>query len=99
MTAKLLTTEYKPTALKLKLDEDPIQRRIYFFTHIKSLQMIFKVQGNLCGTCRLPNYRKERYKYRVKKAISNILHANIDARSRRLISEFPTDGVNCHISL
>ena len=28
-----------------------------------------------------------------KKAIRNILHANIDVHSRRLISEFPRDGI------
>ena len=30
-----------------------------------------------------------------KKAISNRLHANIDAHSRRLIYEFPKDGIKC----
>ena len=30
-----------------------------------------------------------------KKAIKNILHANIDLHSRRLISEFPKDGIKC----
>ena len=30
-----------------------------------------------------------------KKAIINLLHANIDVHSRRLISEFPKDGIKC----
>ena len=30
-----------------------------------------------------------------KKAIRNLLHANTDVHSRRLISEFPKDGVKC----
>ena len=30
-----------------------------------------------------------------KKAIRNLLHANIDIHSRRLISEFPKDGIKC----
>ena len=30
-----------------------------------------------------------------KKAIRNILHANIDVHIRRLISEFPIDGIKC----
>ena len=30
-----------------------------------------------------------------KKAIRNLLHANIDVHSRRLISEFPIDGIKC----
>ena len=29
----------------------------------------------------------------VKKAIRNILHANIDVHGRRLIAEFPADGI------
>ena len=37
----------------------------------------------------------EYIKYYVKKAIINILHANIDVHSRRLISEFPGYGVKC----
>ena len=38
---------------------------------------------------------REVIKYCVKKAIRNLLHANIDVHSRRLISEFPVDGVKC----
>ena len=30
-----------------------------------------------------------------KKAIRNILHANIDAHRRRLIAELPKDGIKC----
>ena len=30
-----------------------------------------------------------------KKAIRKLLHANIDVHSRRLISEFPKDGIKC----
>ena len=30
-----------------------------------------------------------------KKAIRNLLHANIDVHSRRLIAEFPKDGIKC----
>ena len=33
-TEKLLTTEYKSKTIKLKLDEDLLQRRIYFLTFI-----------------------------------------------------------------
>ena len=34
-------------------------------------------------------------KEHVNKAIRNLLHANIDVHSIRLISEFPVDGVKC----
>ena len=30
-----------------------------------------------------------------KKAMSNILNANIDVHSRRLIADFPKDGIKC----
>ena len=30
-----------------------------------------------------------------KKAIRKLLHANIDVHSRRLIAEFPKDGIKC----
>ena len=30
-----------------------------------------------------------------KKAIRNFLHANIDVHIRRLLSEFPKDGIKC----
>ena len=39
--AKLLTTAYKSKIIKFKLDEDPLQRRIYFLTFVESLEMIF----------------------------------------------------------
>ena len=30
-----------------------------------------------------------------KNAIRNLLHANIDVHSRRLVAEFPIDGIKC----
>ena len=41
LMAKLLTTAYKSDIIKFKLDEDPLQRRIYFLTLVESLEMIF----------------------------------------------------------
>ena len=41
LTAKLLTTAFKLKIIRFKLDEDPLQRRIYFLTFIDSLNMIF----------------------------------------------------------
>ena len=34
-----------------------------------------------------------------KKAIINLLHANIDVYSRRLIAEFPKYGIECIVKL
>ena len=34
ITSKLLTTAYKSKICRFKMDEDPLQRRIYFFTLI-----------------------------------------------------------------
>ena len=41
LTAKLLTTEYRSKIIRFKLDEDPLQRWIYFLAFIDSLNMIF----------------------------------------------------------
>ena len=73
------------------MDEDPLQRRIYFLTFIDSLDMIFSQYRETCEF--LLDYPKiggddviEDYE---KKAIGKLLHAKIDVHSRRLIAEFP----------
>ena len=38
---KFLTTAFKSKIIKFKMYEDPLQRRIYFFTFIDSLKIIF----------------------------------------------------------
>ena len=40
-----------------------------------------------------PTIVGEDIKYHVKKSIRNLQHRNIDVHSRRLIYEFPVDGV------
>ena len=59
---------------------------IRFFLNIeklvKSLQIIQKWGGG-----NVKDY--------VKQAIRNLLHDNSDVHSRRLIAEFPTDGIKC----
>ena len=41
LTAKLLMTAYKSKIIRFKMDEDTLQRRIYFPTFVESLGMIF----------------------------------------------------------
>ena len=41
LTAKLLTTAFKSKIIRFKMDEDPLQHRIYFLTFIDSLDTIF----------------------------------------------------------
>ena len=79
------------------MDEDTLQHRIYFLKFIDSLDMIFSQYRETCEV--LLDYPKiggddviEDY---AKKAIRNLLHDNIDVHSRRLIAEFPKDGVKC----
>ena len=77
------------------MDEDPLQRRIYFLTFVESLEMIFSQYTETCqvfldhpkigGDDVIEDY--------AKKAIMNLLHANIDVHSRILIAEFPKDGI------
>ena len=76
------------------MDEDPLQRRVFFLTFIESLEMIFSQYKETCEV--LLDYPKiggEDIKYFVDKTIRNLLHANIDVHSRRLISELPGNGV------
>ena len=48
LTEKLLTTAYKLKIIRFKMDEDPLQRRIYFLTFIGSLDMIFSQYRETC---------------------------------------------------
>ena len=41
LMAKFLTTAYNSNIIEFKMDEDPLQLRIYFLTFIYSLDMIF----------------------------------------------------------
>ena len=41
LTAKLMMTAYKSKIIRFKLDEDPLQRRIFFLTFIDSLDIYF----------------------------------------------------------
>ena len=79
------------------MDEDPLQRRIYFLAFVESLEMIFSKDKETCEV--LLDYPKivgdgiiEDY---TKKAIRNLLHANIDVHSKRLIAEFLKHGIKC----
>ena len=92
-----MTTAYKSKIIRFKMDEDPLQRRIYFLAFLESLEMIFSQYTETCKV--LLDYPKiggddiiEDY---AGKAIRNILHANIDVHSRRMIAKFPKDRIKC----
>ena len=91
-----METAYKSKIIRFKLDEDPLQHRIYFLTFIDSLDMIFSQYSETCEI--LLDYPKMGgggVKDYSKQAIRNLLHANSDVHSRRLIAEFPKDGIKC----
>ena len=83
------------------MDEDPLQRRIYFLTFVESLDMIF---SQYTETYELiiynPKISRDDIEDYVKKSIMNILHADTDVHSRILIAEFPIYGIkyikNCN---
>ena len=79
------------------MNEDPLQRRIYFLTFIESLEMIFSQYTETCEVILDdPKIGGDDIEDYTKKAIRNILQANIDLhRSIRLIAEFPIDGIKC----
>ena len=97
LTKKLLTTAYKSKIIRFKMDEDPLQRRIYLLTFIEWLNMIFSQYRETCEV--LLDYPKiggdDVIENDAKKTIRNLLHANIDVHIRKLISDFPKDGIKC----
>ena len=92
----MLTTAYKSKIIKFKLDEDPLQRRIYFLTFALSLEIIFYQYKETCEVLEYyPRIGGENIKEFTRKNIGNIFHANIDVHSRRLIAELPGYGIKC----
>ena len=47
-TEKLMTTAYKSKTIKFKMDEDPLQCRIYHLTFVESLEIIFSQYTKTC---------------------------------------------------
>ena len=91
-----MTTVYKSKIIKFKLNEDPLQRRIYFLTFVESVEIIFSQYKETCEV--LLDYPKiggGNIKEFAIRAIRNNLHANIDLHSGRLIVELPVDGTKC----
>ena len=96
LMAKFLRTEYKSKIIWFKIDEDPLQRRIYFLTFVESLKMIFSHYTETCEVIiYYPKVGGDDNEDYAKKAIGNLLHANIDVHSRRLIAELSMDGIKC----
>ena len=94
--AKLLKITYKSNIIRFKLDEDPLQSRIYFLTFVDSPEMIFYQYKETCEV--LPYYLKiggKNIKDVVKRPRGIFLHDNIDVQIKILISEFPGDGILC----
>ena len=74
--------------------EDPLQRRIYLLTFIDSLDMIFFQYRETCEVLlEYPKIGGDDIKDYAKQDIRNSLSANSDVHSRRLIAEFPKDGI------
>ena len=90
-------TAYKSKIIRFKIDEDPLQRRIYLLPFVESLDMIFSQYTDACEV--LLYYPKigedDIIEDFAMKPNRNILHANIDIHNKRLISEFTKDGIKC----
>ena len=56
LTEKLLTTAYKSKIIRFKMDEDQLQRQIYFLASVESLEMIFSQYTETCEV--IINYPK-----------------------------------------
>ena len=82
--------------IRFKLDEDPLQRRIYFLTFIDSLNMVFSQYRQTYEVLRdYPKLEGKNIKDYAKMAIRNLFHANSCVHSIILIAEFPDDGIRC----
>ena len=78
------------------MDEDPLQRRIYFLMFIESLEMIFSQYTETCEVIiDYPQIGGDDIEDYSKKAIRNLWRVNIDEHSRRLITKFPMDEIKC----
>ena len=78
------------------MDEDPLQHRIFFLTFIDSLNMIFSQYRETFEVLKdYPKLEGGNIKDYAKQSIRNFLHANSDEHIRRLIAEFPEDGIKC----
>ena len=92
-----MTIAYKSKIIRFEMDEDPLRRRIYFLILSESLEMIFSKYKETCEV--LLDYPKiggdDIIEVYAKKAIRNLLHANIDVHSSRLIAELPKNGIKC----
>ena len=76
------------------MDEDPLQRRIYFLTFIDSLNIIFpQYRETYEVLIDDPKMEGGNVKDYAKISIRNLLHANSCVHSRRLIAEFLEDGI------
>ena len=76
------------------MDEDPLQRRMNFLTFVESLETIFSQYTEICEVIiDYPKIGGDDIEDYSKKAIGNILYADIDVHSRRLIAEFAKDGI------
>ena len=96
LTAKFPKTAFKSNIIRFKMDEDPLQRRIYFLTFVESLEMIFSQHIETCKVITYyPKIGRDDIGDYAKKTIRNILHENMDVHSRRLIAEFLMDGIKC----
>ena len=96
LTANFLTTSFKSNIIRFKMEEDLLQRRIYFLTFVESPEMIFSQYTETCDVIiDYPKIGEDDIEDYVKKSTRNPLHANIGVHSRRLIAEFPMDGIYC----
>ena len=87
--SKFSDDSIKTKIIRFKLDEDPLQRRIYFLTFIDSLNMFFFQYRETYEVLKdYPKMEGENIKDYAKMAIRKLLHANSCVHSRRLIAEF-----------
>ena len=94
LTTKLLTDAYKSKVINFTLDEDPLQRRVYFPSFVNSLKIVLsQFKETYIVLMEYASIRGNDSLDYAKNATWNLFHSYIDAHSQILIDECPADGL------
>ena len=94
LTTKLLTDAYKSKVINFTLDEDPLQRRVYFPSFVNSLKIVLsQFKETYIVLMEYASIRGNDSLDYAKNATWNLFHSYIDAHSQILIDEYTVDGV------
>ena len=94
ITAKLLRSAYKSRFTAFKLDDDPLQCRVYLLSLINSIKTVLSLfKETYMLIMDYPYIRRNYFLDYAKNTTWEMFHAYINAQSKRIIDEYPVDVV------